>query len=160
MSEYVITVKKTNNEAILKFEANQPLVTRGSYEYHNIDEAADSPLAQQLFYLPFIKTVYISGNFVALERYNIVTWEDVQDAVAQQLVEYLNAGEPIVNEPETSARVPVTVYAEVTPNPAVMKYVANKKLVDGVFEFKDIDQAAHWRANSLNSLLFARCLWT
>lgn len=143
MSEYVITVKKTNNEAILKFEANQPLVTRGSYEYHNIDEAADSPLAQQLFYLPFIKTVYISGNFVALERYNIVTWEDVQDAVAQQLVEYLNAGEPIVNEPETSARVPVTVYAEVTPNPAVMKYVANKKLVDGVFEFKDIDQAAH-----------------
>ncbi|MDG1570984.1 NifU family protein [Robiginitalea sp. M366] len=142
MSEYVITVKTTNNPAILKFEANQPLVHQGNYEYGNIDEAKDSPLARQLFYLPFIKTVYISGNFIAMERFDIVQWEDVKDAVAQQLVEYLNAGEPVVNEPEKPSRLPVTVYAEVTPNPGVMKFVANKKLVPGVFEFKDIDQAA------------------
>ncbi|MBC2838806.1 NifU family protein [Robiginitalea sp. SC105] len=143
MEEYVITLKETNNPAILKFEANRPLVHKGSYEYKNIDEAKDSPLAQQLFYLPFIKTVYISGNFVAMERFDIVAWDDVKQEVAQQLVEYLNAGEPVVNEPEKGSRVAVTVYAEVTPNPAVMKYVANKKLVPDVFEFKDIDQAKH-----------------
>ena len=143
MEEYIITLKETNNPAILKFEANQPLVTKGSYEYKNIDEAKDSPLAQQLFYLPFIKTVYISGNFVAMERFDIVTWDDVKQEVAQQLVEYLNAGEPVVDEPEQAGRVAVTVYAEVTPNPAVMKYVANKQLVPDVFEFKDIDQARH-----------------
>ncbi|WP_088340498.1 NifU family protein [Robiginitalea sediminis] len=141
MSDYVITVQKTNNPAILKFEANQALVQHGNYEYGNIDEAKNSPLAQQLFHLPFIKTVYISGNFIAMERFDIVQWEDVKDAVAQQLVEYLNAGEPIVLESEKPTRLPVTVYAEVTPNPAVMKFVANKKLVDTVFEFKDIDQA-------------------
>lgn len=141
MSDYVITVQKTNNPAILKFEANQALVQHGNYEYGNIDEAKNSPLAQQLFHLPFIKTVYISGNFIAMERFDIVHWEDVKDAVAQQLVEYLNAGEPIVLESEKPTRLPVTVYAEVTPNPAVMKFVANKKLVDTVFEFKDIDQA-------------------
>ena len=27
-------------------------------------------------------------------------------------------------------RVPVSVYAEMTPNPAVMKFVANKRLID------------------------------
>ena len=140
MEAFVITVKETNNPAILKFEANQPLVSQGHYEYGNIDEAADSPLAQQLFYLPFIKTVYISGNFVALERYGIVEWSDVKDEVAQQLVEYLNAGEPVVKEAEKK-REAITVYAEVTPNPAVMKYVANKKLVPAVFEFKNIDEA-------------------
>lgn len=141
MEEYVITLRETNNPAVLKFEANRPLVTQGNYEYRNIDEAADSPLARQLFYLPFIKTVYISGNFVAMERFAIVDWADVKDSVAQQLVEYLNAGEPVVNEAVQKARVPVTVYAEITPNPAVMKFVANKKLVDGVFEFKNIDEA-------------------
>ena len=141
LSDYVVTVQKTNNPAILKFEANQALVQHGNYEYGNIDEAKNSPLAQQLFHLPFIKTVYISGNFIAMERFDIVQWEDVKDAVAQQLVEYLNAGEPIVLESEKPTRLPVTVYAEVTPNPAVMKFVANKKLVDTVFEFKDIDQA-------------------
>lgn len=141
MEEYVITLRETNNAAVLKFEANRPLVQQGNYEYRNIDEAANSPLARQLFYLPFIKTVYISGNFVALERFDIVDWADVKDSVAQQLVEYLNAGEPVVNEEAQKARVAVTVYAEVTPNPSVMKFVANKKLVDGVFEFKNIDEA-------------------
>ena len=142
MEEYVITLRETNNPAILKFEANRPLVGQGNYEYRNIDEAKDSPLARQLFYLPFIKTVYISGNFVAMERFDIVDWADVRDSVAQQLVEYLNAGEPVVNEQVQASRVAVTVYGEITPNPAVMKFVANKKLVSRVFEFKNIDEAS------------------
>lgn len=140
MKEYHITVLETNNPAILKFEANHFLVKQ-NYEFKNIDEAKNSPLAQQLFYLPFIKTVYISGNFIAMERFDIVEWNDVKDEVAQQLVEYLNTNEPIVIEEETSKKAAVTVYAEVTPNPAVMKYVANKTIVPAIFEFKNIDEA-------------------
>lgn len=141
MKEYDITVVKTNNPAILKFETNHFLTKGKNYEFKNIDEAKNSPLAQQLFYLPFIKTVYISGNFIGLERYDIVEWDDVKDEVAQQLVEYLNANEPIVNEPDAPQKTAVTVYAEVTPNPAVMKFVANKPIVPSVFEFKNIDEA-------------------
>ncbi|MGX1928787.1 NifU family protein [Flagellimonas sp. 2504JD4-2] len=140
MKEYNITVVATNNAKILKFEANHFLV-KGSYEYKNIDEAKNSPLAQQLFYLPFIKTVYISGNFVALERFDIVEWEDVKDEVAQQLVEYLNAGEPVVSEEDIKKKQPITVYAEVTPNPAVMKFVSNKRIVPATYEFKNIEEA-------------------
>lgn len=140
MKEYNITVVPTNNAKIIKFEANHFLV-KGNYEYKNIDEAKESPLAQQLFYLPFVKTVYIASNFVALERFDIVKWDDVKDEVAQQLVEYLNAGEPIVNENDIKKKQPITVYAEVTPNPAVMKFVSNKKIVPNTYEFKNIDEA-------------------
>ncbi len=140
MKEYHITLLETSNPSILKFEANQFLVKQ-NYEFKNIDEAKNSPLAQQLFYLPFIKTVYISGNFVALERFDIVQWNDVKDEVAQQLVEYLNAGEPIVLEEAGTKKEAVTVYAEVTPNPGVMKFVANKVIVPTIFEFKNIDEA-------------------
>ncbi|MBO6533660.1 MAG: NifU family protein [Allomuricauda sp.] len=140
MKEYNITVVPTNNPKIIKMEANHFLV-KGNYEYKNIDEAKDSPLAQQLFYLPFVKTVYIASNFVALERFDIVEWDDVKDEVAQQLVEYLNAGEPIVNEVDVKKKQPITVYAEVTPNPAVMKFVSNKRIVPSTYEFKNIDEA-------------------
>ena len=51
MKEYSITVVKTNNPHILKFETNHLLVQRKNYEFKNIDEAKNSPLAQQLFYL-------------------------------------------------------------------------------------------------------------
>tara|TARA_R110002167_G_scaffold58974_14_gene167032 strand:- start:259 stop:1161 length:903 start_codon:yes stop_codon:yes gene_type:complete len=141
MKEYNITLKETSNPAILKFETNHFLTAHKNYEFKNIDEAKNSPLAQQLFYLPFIKTVYISGNFIALERYNIVEWNDVKDEVAQQLVEYLNAGEPIVVETEKPQKVGVTVYAEVTPNPAVMKFVASMRIVPATLEYKNIDEA-------------------
>ncbi len=141
MKEYTITVVKTNNPTILKFETNHLLVKRKNYEYKNIDEAQNAPLAQQLFHLPFIKTVYVSGNFIGLERYDIVEWEDVKDEVAQQLVEYLNAGEPVVIEEDTDKPIAITVYAEVTPNPATMKFVASKKIVGAAYEFKNIDEA-------------------
>jgi len=141
MKEYSITVKQTNNPAVLKFETNHFITKNNNYEFKNIDEAKKSPLAQQLFYLPFIKTVYISGNFIGLERFDIVEWDDVKDEVAQQLVDYLNSGEPIVTEETEGKKVPVTVYAEVTPNPAVMKFVSNIRIVPTVFEFKNIDEA-------------------
>ncbi|SHJ12117.1 Fe-S cluster biogenesis protein NfuA, 4Fe-4S-binding domain [Arenibacter nanhaiticus] len=141
MKEFIISVVPTNNPAILKFETNHFITKNNNYEFKNIDDAKNSPLAQQLFYLPFIKTVYISGNFIGLERYNIVEWDDVKDSVAQQLVDYLNAGEPVVIEAESTKKVAVTVYAEVTPNPSVMKFVANKKIVPTTFEFKNIDDA-------------------
>jgi len=141
MKEFIITVVPTKNPAILKFETNHFITKNNNYEFKNIDEAKNSPLAQQLFYLPFIKTVYISGNFIGLERYDIVEWDDVKDSVAQQLVEYLNEGEPVVKEDDSKKKVAVTVYAEVTPNPSVMKFVANKKIVPTIFEFKNIDEA-------------------
>ena len=135
MKEFSITVVETNNPAILKFDTNHFITKSNNYEYKDIDEAKNSPLAQQLFYLPFVKTVYISANFVALERY------DIKDEVAQQLVEYLNSGEPVIYEDKDPKKVPATVYAESTPNPTVMKFVSNKTIVPTAFEFKNIDEA-------------------
>ncbi len=141
MKEFNITIYTTTNPAILKFETNHFITKNNSYEFKNIDEAKNSPLAQQLFYLPFIKTVYISGNFIALERFDIVSWDDVRDEVAQQLTEYLNSGEPIVHEESTPQNIPATVYAENTPNPSAMRFVANKLIVPTIFEFKNISEA-------------------
>ncbi len=141
MSQFSITVQPTNNENIVKFITNSFLTQAKSYEFSNIDQAKPSALAQELFYLPFVKTVYISQNFVAIEKFNIVDWPSVQDEVAKSIAEYLESGKKVITEEETSKKVPVTVYAESTPNPGVMKYVANKPLADGVFEFKTIEDA-------------------
>lgn len=141
MSKFSITVQPTNNENIVKFVTNSFLTQAKSYEFSNIDQAKPSPLAQELFYLPFVKTVYVSQNFVAIEKFNIVDWPSVQDEVAQSITDYLESGKDVITEEDTSKKVPVTVYAESTPNPGVMKYVANKPLADGVFEFKTIEDA-------------------
>ncbi len=141
MKNISVNPKETSNPAILKFETNEFITNYESFEFNNIDEAKDSPLAQQLFYLPFVKKIYISGNFIAIERFNIVEWKDVQDEVSSQIQDYLNNGGIVVNKNEDTKKIPVTIYAESTPNPSVIKFVANKKLVQGIFEFTSIDEA-------------------
>lgn len=139
MENTTISVQPTSNDLIVKFVANTFFTSSESFEFNNIDEASESPLAQQLFHLPFVKKIYVSQNFIAIERYAIVTWEDVQNEVAEQIENYLNSGKPVISKKETSKKIPVTVYAESTPNPGVLKFVANKTLVEGLFEFKSID---------------------
>ena len=142
MNTFKVSVQETSNSSIVKFEVNQFITKHQSFEFNNIDDAKASPLAQQLFYLPFVKKVYISGNFVAVERFDIVEWNDVQDEVYEQIEAYLNDGGIVVEESSAATKkVPITVYAESTPNPSVMKFVANKKIVTALFEFTSIDEA-------------------
>jgi Fe-S cluster biogenesis protein NfuA len=141
MNTFKVSVQETSNNTIIKFELNEFITKHQSFEFNNIDEAKASPLAQQLFYLPFVKKVYISGNFIAVERYGIVEWSDVQDEMAEQIETFLNDGGIVIEESAVSKKVPVTVYAESTPNPSAMKFVANKKIVTALFEFTSIDEA-------------------
>lgn len=136
-----IKIKETQNPTILKFEFPDFITQNESFEFKNIDEAKNSPLAQQLFYLPFVKTVYISSNFIAIERFSIVDWNDVKDAVAEQIEDYVNTGAKIIIEdvfkPKKTA---ITVYGETTPNPATLKFVVSKLLTKTAVEFKNIDE--------------------
>ncbi|WP_027125708.1 NifU family protein [Gelidibacter mesophilus] len=143
MEKTTISIQKTSNPTILKFEADKFLTNHESFEFRNIDEAKNSPLAQQLFYLPFIKKVYISGNFIALERYDIVEWEDVQQEVSEQIEDYINAGKPVVTEEKLTKKIPITIYAESTPNPSVLKFMANKRLVATSYEFVSLEDTKY-----------------
>jgi Fe-S cluster biogenesis protein NfuA len=137
-----ITIKETQNPSIIKFEFPDFITQNENFEFKNIDEAKNSPLAQKLFYLPFVKTVYISGNFIAVERFSIVEWSDVQDEVAEQIEAFVANGGVIVLPSEQKAKKqPITVYGETTPNPASLKFVVNKALTKNMVEFKNIDEA-------------------
>jgi Fe-S cluster biogenesis protein NfuA len=141
MSKTTISIIPTSNDAILKFEADRFLTDHNSFEFNNIDDAKHSPLAQQLFHLPFVKKVYIASNFVAIERYNNVEWSDVQEEVAEQIENYLTNDGIVVTEAAIQPKAAVTVYAESTPNPSVLKFVCNKVLVPNLYEFSSIEEA-------------------
>ena len=104
MSSQTITIQSTNNDNILKFVSTQILINGGSYEFNNIDDAKKSPLAQQLFYLPFVKKVFITANFIAIQRFDIVEWSDVKEEVREQIEAYLQAGNIAVKETDNSRK--------------------------------------------------------
>ena len=142
MSEISISIQSTNNNSIIKFTSSSILINGGSYEFNNIDEAKNAPLAQQLFYLPFVKKVFITANFIAIQKYDIVEWADVQEEVREQIEAYLNDGNSVIKESETTKKKVIEVYAEVTPNPSVMKFGTTKSLTTTDVECKNIDEAS------------------
>ena len=138
-----IAIKETQNPSILKFEFDDFITQNESFEFKNIDETKNSPLAQQLFYLPFVKTVYISGNFIAIEKFSIYEWEDVKDAVAEQIETFISNGGVIVTPSDNKTqKQPISVYGETTPNPAALKFVVSRMLTKSPVEFKNIDDTA------------------
>ena len=139
MNRYTVQGRCKKENAIAQFSVNPPLPIQKSFHYKTIDDAKEAPLIQQLFYLPFVKSVTLEAETLKIERFNILEWEEVLTEVATQLENYLNEGGAILNEALEAKQVPVTVYAEQTPNPAVMKFVANKMLVEELQEYKSID---------------------
>ena len=140
MEDYKVSICKTKNKFIIKFEINQFITNHQNYEFNNIDEASNSQLAKELFYYPFVKKIYIASNFIAIERFNIIEWEEVENEVGNKIENYLNSGNKVISEGDGVKKAPISIYSESTPNPAVLKFVANKKLVDFQIEFNSIDE--------------------
>ncbi|MDA8639763.1 NifU family protein [Flavobacteriaceae bacterium] len=143
MTTYTITPSQTQDETIARFEISPALEIIQASKFNNIDEAKDAPLVQQMFYLPFVKSVVLKKEALEIERFSILEWKDVLEDVSLEIETYLNKGGTIINQVEPLKKVPITIYAESTPNPGVMKFVANKKLVDQIFEFKTIDETTN-----------------
>ena len=141
MSHFIVTpfIKKDNKFAL--FTVNASFGIKENKTFNSVEEAKDFPLVQQMFYLPFVKSVDLMDNGLALERFDILDWKDVIDEVGQEIQKYLNDGGKVTAALDLK-KIPVTVYAESTPNPSVMKFVANKMLVDSVYEFKSIEDTS------------------
>lgn len=142
MKSYQINTFTEKGNVWAKFKFNHSIGPKGEIHYQNIDDAKSAPLVQQLFYLPFVKSVRLFENKIEVERFDILEWGEVVEEVQEQLQQYLNDG-GVVIEMTSNDKIPVSVYAESTPNPSVMKFVANKSLVTQSVEFKNIDEASN-----------------
>jgi len=136
---FTINIENTDSDSIIKFVANK-ILTEGSFEYNTIEDANNSDLVQQLFHLPFVKKVFVTANFIAIERYNIVAWDDVQEDLQQVIENYLNKIGSLFNTSKEYKKTPVQIYAESTPNPNVMKFVSNKLLSSQNIEILSAEQ--------------------
>ena len=158
--EFLVKIERTQNKFINKFEINKFITNHLNYEFNNIDEAKNSQLAQELFYLPFVKKVYITPSFISIERFNIVEWGDVEEEVKNLIENYLNSNQEVVSESKKEKNNPISIYSESTPNPGVLKFVSNKLIVDDSFEFNNIDEAQKMEfAKKLFELPYVKSLY-
>ena len=96
-----IYTEVTPNPETMKLVANKLLYPGKSIDFPDESSAKPSPLAQELFSFPFIKSVFIASNFVTLTKSSETEdWQDMIPTVKQFLKEYLEEGKAVVNEDE------------------------------------------------------------
>lgn len=94
-----IYTEMTPNPETMKFVANRLLYPNSSADFPDETTANASPLAQQLFGFPFIKSVFIASNFITLTKTaDTEDWNDVIPTIRQFLKDYLEEGKPVINE--------------------------------------------------------------
>jgi Fe-S cluster biogenesis protein NfuA len=132
-----VYLENTSNPNIMKFVCDETL-TAGSLELDKNDAAEDSLLAQELLGYPFITKIYITANFVAIQKTDVVEWEMVADDLKEIVDRHLKEGTIVMRAQNQD---PISLYVEMTPNPAVMKFVTNKLLFDGMAEAKSVEES-------------------
>ena len=94
----------TPNPETMKFVANKLLYPGKSIDFPDVESVKGSPLANEFFGFPFIKSVFIASNFVTLTKTTETDWQDVIPAIRQFLKEYLEEGKEVVNEEDITVK--------------------------------------------------------
>lgn len=135
-----VYIDQTPNPNILKFVCDETLTT-GALEIGKEDDASESLLAQEILQFPFVTKIYITGNFVAVQKIDGIEWEMVAEDLKQIVNKHLTEGTILLLPQQED---PFTLYVEMTPNPAVMKFVTNKLLYKGIAEAKNTEDTENF----------------
>ena len=136
MKKYEVKYKIDQNDKFAIFNLSHELKIDKTIKFESIEDANNFPLVQKLFYLPFVKVVELSNLVIKLERFDILKWDDVRDEVGKEIENYLNSYDSDITLKNQNNKS-VTLYAESTPNPNVIKFVSNKILAKKIYDFKE-----------------------
>jgi len=97
-SPVMLYTEQTPNPESLKFVTNRMLY-KGTADFREEELAKEwSPLATELFDLPYVKGVYICNNFVTISKEFNYSWDDIMLNLKQQIKTYVEEEKEIISE--------------------------------------------------------------
>lgn len=128
-----LIIEPTENPKVMKFVTDYQLIP-GSVELDRETDNSEIPLAQELFKFSFVEKIFITSNFIAVAKQDGVEWEFLAESLKIVIKDQLQANPRIYAQ---KAKQQSHIFAEMTPNPSVMKFVSDKDLLQGFVEVKN-----------------------
>ncbi len=86
---YSIYAESTPNPEVMKFVANRMLVDK-SIEINTLEEANGISIAEELLKFPFVKSIYLSSNFISVSKNKTIEWENIAMQLRSFIADHLN----------------------------------------------------------------------
>ena len=96
-----IQTEATPNPATLKFIPGRVVLDGGPMEFTNREAASRSPLAEKLFDVPGVTSVFYGSDFITVTKAS-GEWQQLKPAILGAIMEHFMSGAPIVSGQETS----------------------------------------------------------
>lgn len=90
-----IETEQTPNPATLKFLPGRPVMTSGTAHFASADACDASPLAQRLFALPGVTSVFLGADFVSVSKDEALDWYRLKPAVLGAIMDHFTRNEPV-----------------------------------------------------------------
>jgi Fe-S cluster biogenesis protein NfuA len=90
-----IQTEATPNPATLKFIPGRIVLDTGTMEFANRDAAARSPLAERLFDVPGVTSVFYGADFVTVTKAD-GDWQHLKPAILGAIMEHYMSGAPLL----------------------------------------------------------------
>ena len=90
-----IQTEATPNPATLKFIPGRVVLDGGTLEFANREAAARSPLAERLFDVPGVTSVFYGSDFVTVTK-DDSDWQHLKPAILGAIMEHYMSGAPLL----------------------------------------------------------------
>ncbi len=78
-----VNVSSTPNENALKFTVNQTLLPSGHKTYNSLEQASESPVAQKLFAIDGVSSVFLIQDFITVTKKPEASWVELQEKIIE-----------------------------------------------------------------------------
>src|SRR6195952_5913491 len=90
-----IQTEATPNPATLKFIPGRAVLDTGTMEFASREAAARSPLAEKLFSVPGVTSVFYGADFVTVTK-DGSDWQHMKPAILGAIMEHYMSGAPLL----------------------------------------------------------------
>ncbi len=118
-----IQTESTPNPDALKFLPSRRVMPEGTLDMRSAAEAAASPLAQLLFDVAGVQSVFFAPDFIAVTKAADVDWQVVKPHVQARIMDFYLSGQPILAEDQT-ANDDAQINADKLNDPVVQQILA------------------------------------
>lgn len=93
-----IQTESTPNPATLKFLPGQAVLEVGTADFPTSESAEKSPLAQRIFAVDGVTSVFFGADFVTVTKADAVEWDHIKPAILGAVMEHFQSGQPVIAE--------------------------------------------------------------
>lgn len=128
-----IDIQRTPDQNIVNFFPDKPLLNGGHAEFVDRKSYRKSPLAEQIFDLGGIASIFITADMISVTKTDDAEWNELEPLIMAEIMDYLSLGETdsAVESPsnyDVTAQIKALLDARIRP--AVKRDGGDIKYVD------------------------------